>query len=493
MGIVRRQSIYNTILNYGGIGIGLLNKVLILYFLPIEEYGMLGLLTSAMVMGAELSQFGVARLVYRFFPHYKRTETGEGAFTTFVVLYTLTGYLVGVLLVLLLKPALLASFGEKSPLFASQYYLLIPAMLAHTLYRVGEALARSHLHSVIPTFSKEVLVRLSQMGTVLLYAYGYIGFQGFVIGYMMSFFLSGIIISSYLIGQGKLRINLRLGYLRPRVLKVLIRYCLLTSLAFVAYFIVLRVDQFMIGSMIGEAAAGTYDIAYYLVILMLTPGRSMSGIAIPLFSDHLKARRMDEVRKLHLRSSSTALVLAQMIFVLMYVNSEAAFSLLPKVAEARSVLLYLGIGNLSTVLSMGLRFIVINSRHYKFDLFTNILLIAMVVTSNTVMIPLMGIDGAAIATAGSLILYNGITFFFAWRTFGIQSLTRNTLWTLLLGAGSLWLGLQIPSLAHPWLDMVLRIAIVLPLYLGIALALRLSPDLNDAALLALKKVGLKRG
>ena len=493
MGIVRRQSIYNTILIYTGIGIGFLSKVLILYFLPLEEYGMLGLLTSTMVIGSELSQFGVARLVYRFFPHYKRTEAGEGGFTTFVIIYTLAGYLVAILLVLLLKPALLASFGQNSPLFASQFYLLIPAMLAHTLYRVGEAFARSHLRSVLPTFSQEVLVRLSQMTMVALYAYKHISFQGFVMGYMMSFFLSGTIIIGYLVQQGKVRISLKLGYLRPRVLKVLLRYCLLTSLAFVAYFIVLRVDQFMIGSLIGEAAAGTYDIAYYLVILLLTPARSMASITLPLFSNHLKARRMDEVRKLHLRSSATSLVLAQLIFMLMYVNSAAAFQLLPKVAEARSVLLYLGLGNLSSALSMGLRFIVINSRHYKFDLFTNILLIAVVVASNLVMIPWMGIDGAAIATAGSLILYNGITFFFAWRTFGIQSLTRQTFWTLLLGAGSLWLGLQIPSLANPWLDMILRTAIMLPLYLGIALALRLSPDLNDAARLALKKVGLNQG
>ena len=492
MGIVRRQSIYNTFLLYSGIGIGFLSKVLILYFLPIEEYGMLGLLTSAMVIGSELSQFGVARMVYRFFPHYKRSETGEGAFTTFVALYTLTGYLVAVLLVLLFRSSLLQTFGENSPLFVSQFYLLIPAVLAHTLYRVGEAMARSHFRSVLPTFAQEVLVRLSQMGIVLLYAFGYIRFEHFALGYMMSFFISGTLIIAYLIQQGKLRINLKLGYLRPRVLKVLVRYCLITSLAFVAYFMVLRVDQFMIGSMISEAAAGAYDIAYYLVILLLTPARSMAGIVMPLFADHLKARRMDEVRKLHRRGSATSLVLAQLIFMLMYVNSETAFGLFPKVADARSVLLYLGVGNMTTSLSMGLRFIVINSRYYQFDLITNLLLIVVVVSSNYVMIPLMGIDGAAIATSVSLMLYNGVTFFFAWKKFGIHSLTRNTLLTFLLGGVSIWLGLHIPTLENPWLDMIMRTALMLPFYLGIAIGLRLSPDLNDAATLALKKVGLRR-
>jgi O-antigen/teichoic acid export membrane protein len=493
MGIIRRQSIYNTLLIYCGVAVGFLNKVVIFqHFLTDEEYGMLGLIVSAMVLGSEISQFGVARLIYRFFPHFKQTAEREGAFTVFVLIYVLAGYGVALVLMLLLRPQMIAFFGDSSPLFTSQFYLLIPAVLAHTLYRVSEAFARSHFLSVLPTLTWEVLVRVWQTAAVLLYAFDYLSFEPFALAYMLGFLVPGLIITGYLIQQGKFKLNWKLSYLSRRVMRLLLRYSLMTSLSYVAYFIVLRVDVFMIGGMISEGAAGAYDFAYYLVILLLIPSKSVNSILLPLLSDHLKHNRLKEVNRLYDQSSTTSLVLAQLIFMLMYINLDAFFVIFPKFVEARSVIFLLGIGNLSTVLVMGLRYIIINSRHYRFDLLSSLALMLVVIGSNYLLIPIMGINGAALATAISLSLYNLTGALFVQQRFGIPSFSWKKAWAVLLFLVTLWLGLQVPALANPWADMVLRSSIMLPLYLGIAFLLRLSPDLNDAAQLGMTKLGLKR-
>lgn len=492
MGIVRRQSIYNAALIYLGVAIGFCNKVVIFqYYLTQAEYGMLGLIASAMVLGSELSQFGAARLVYRFFPHFKRDPAREGAFAMFVLLYVLAGYVLALLLLLPIRGHLVGFFADNSPLFTSQFWLLLPAILAHTFYRVSEAMARSHLRSVVPTLTWEVLVRLWQTVVVLLYAFDWLTFDAFAAGYVLSFFVPGVIIIAYLIYQKKLRLSLDFSVLRRRAIRVLVRFSLMTSLSYVAYFVVLRVDVFMVGGLLNEAAAGAYDFAFYLVYMMLTPTKSISSITLPLLSDHLKHRRMAAIQDLHHRSSTTGLILAQLLFLLMYINLDAFFQVFPKFSEAQSVIILLGLGNLSTVLVMSMRWLIINSRHYRFDLISSLLFMAVVVGGNFWLIPLMGIDGAALATAISLLLYNASGAIYVRHYFGLSALNRAKWLALALLGLCLLLGLNLPTLPNPWADMVLRSAIMLPVYVGAVLALRLSPDLNDTAWLALRKLGWK--
>ncbi|MEL7534611.1 MAG: hypothetical protein AAFN10_25110, partial [Bacteroidota bacterium] len=93
MGVVGKQGIINSITNYVGVILGFINKTLLFpVFLLKEEVGLIELLLAGMVMGAEVSQFGVTKLILRFFPYYYKHPQREKAFVGMVLTYAVLGF-----------------------------------------------------------------------------------------------------------------------------------------------------------------------------------------------------------------------------------------------------------------------------------------------------------------------------------------------------------------------------------------------------------------
>ncbi|MEL7338867.1 MAG: hypothetical protein AAGM67_00170, partial [Bacteroidota bacterium] len=66
MGVVGKQGILNSITNYVGVILGFVNKTLLFPAILLrEEVGLIELLLAGMVLGAEISQFGVTKLILR--------------------------------------------------------------------------------------------------------------------------------------------------------------------------------------------------------------------------------------------------------------------------------------------------------------------------------------------------------------------------------------------------------------------------------------------
>jgi len=105
--------------------------------------------------------------------------------------------------------------------------------------------------------------------------------------------------------------------------------------------------------------------------------------------------------------------------------------------------------------------------------------VIIAIVTNYLFIPKYGIEGAALATLISLVLFNSLKFLFIWIKFGLQPFS--TKWLAVLGlAGVSYLAVSaIPFVQHWTLDIAVRGLVITALFLVPVLWFNLSPDIND--------------
>lgn len=361
-------------------------------------------------------------------------------------------------------------------------------VLAHMLYRSTGGLARMYLRTTLTTLGWELLLRVWHSGCILLFYAGGTSFEGFLQLFVLGYFIPPLLVIADLIASGHLRFSWRLSLLRKRLLRIILTYALLTSLADATIILINKLDLAMLGALAGEVEAGVYAFGYYLAILVFIPGRSLNIILIPLVSKHIKARRWDEVKKIYRRTAINSLVAGGWFFLCIWLNLDALFDLNPKFAGARYAMLFVGIGLLLNVGSGIHRVIIINSRYYRMDLMTNLGLLGVAFLTNYLLIPRFGVSGAGAATAISLFLFNAMGIGLVWWKFKQQPFTWANLKALLLVVILALLGAYLPFTGHPFWDIVWRSALITLLYVPTALGLNLSADLRDLGLLLWRKV-----
>ena len=123
MGIIRTQSIKNSINLYLGIIIGAINTILVFPFVfeanP-EYWGLLQLLVSYSIVISSFSHLGSPHILIRYFPKFKNKDE----LITFLFVLCLFGFILFSSSFFLLKDYLLSTF-DFSPLFFENFHLLV--------------------------------------------------------------------------------------------------------------------------------------------------------------------------------------------------------------------------------------------------------------------------------------------------------------------------------------------------------------------------------
>lgn len=480
MGIVQRQSFWNSIWSYAGVGIGYLNKVyLFREFLTEDQYGLIELLLFWMVLGAELSQLGIGRIVIRFFPYFADNPRRQGEFTFFVFGYTVLGFSFFALCFLLGMPLLESVYQQEAPLFVRYLIFILPLGLAYSLNKLVTALSQSLLKSVVPNFTEKFVMRLGQSLSIVAYLYWDLSLLELLQAYTVAYALPFVLNSIYLIWLGKLKFRWQWGVWRSRWARILIRFGLFTLLADASIILVNRLDGIMLGEELGEASVGAYALAYYLAALIYIPARALNAITMPLVARHMKRKDYPAVESLYQKTALNNLVLGGIFWIGISTNIDAFFAIKDTFIEGRTAAILLGLSILVSVANGVNRGIIINSQHFRFDLYNNLAMLVVIALGNYWLIPLLQETGAAITTLFGLALYNSINTFFVWRRFGIQPFVRETLGVVLVIGAVFAVVWYLPGLENPYLDILLRSAVASLLYLGLVWGLGLAKDLQE--------------
>lgn len=194
------------------------------------------------------------------------------------------------------------------------------------------------------------------------------------------------------------------------------------------FFLMNWTDRIMLGFMVPEGDLGVYEIASKVANLATMTLMVINSVAAPMISDLYSNKSGKDLENFIRRTAFIAVVLNLPIFIILFTVPSFLLSLFDKQIAIHGVqpLTYLVIGHVFNTLTGPCIFLLNMTGHEKTS--QNVFLSAGILNFvlNFLLIPKLGIDGAAIATMFATIFWNMLAVFFVYRYF--KFLTLNYRW-----------------------------------------------------------------
>ena len=475
MGIVRNQSIKNSISFYIGMAIGAINTIIIypnVFKDNPEHFGLIQILIAYAIVVSTITTFGMPKTFVRFFPAIK-----EKAQLYFLSLITpLVGFVLASISYFLFKEEIFVLLNA-SELLKENFFYIVLLVFFIGFYDVLTSNSRSFLDAATPIFINEVFLKFYSMSMLLLHWFGLIDFSTFLKVYLFGYVFKFTILFFIQWKNNHLDFEYSMKKLK---LKEIISFGLFVLVGGASIMIVTRLDMMMIGSLLDLEQVAFYTVAFFIGNAIKVPGKSIATISTPLLAKAWENQNMNEIQILYAKSSINQLIIGGVFFLCVWINIDEIFSLLPlKFQGGKWVVFYIGLSQLFNIASGVNGAIIINSKYYKYDLYTNILLVVITIASNLILIPKYGIDGAAMATAISVLLFNLIRLILIKVKMNMHPFSLNSFKTILVLFVIYYLLQSLPKSSILLLDIFWKSSITIMVYIPLVLWLNLSEDITN--------------
>jgi len=477
MGIILKQSFKNTISTYLGFGIGAINT-LFLYtnFLTDQYYGLVAFLFSTANIMMPFMAFGVHNAIIKYYSSFK-TKNSINGFLTLMLFLPLI-FIIPVGIIGYFSYETIGSFLSRENSIVENYtwYIFILA-IAMAYFEIFFAWTKVQMQTVFGNIMKEVFHRVAIM--ILLFAVylNWLSIDEFIIGLVGVYVLRMLIMKlyAYTVRFPKLVFQL------PNNLSSIFKYALLMIIAGSVAMLILDIDKFMIGILIEDIEqVAYYSVAIFIATVIAVPQRAMHQIIMPLTAKYLNDNDLTALEDLYKRSSMTLLVVSGFIFLLIVLNINQLYLILPK--EFTGGLFVVFIVSLAKLYDNSLgnnNAILFNSEYYKMVLYFGVFLAITAIVLNIIFIPRYGIEGSALATFLAIVFYNTVKILFVKRKFNMQPFSAESLKICLLLVVSVLVMYFWDFPFHPILNIALKSALIGILYFVSIYKLNVSEDVNE--------------
>ncbi|HEY5916732.1 MAG TPA: polysaccharide biosynthesis C-terminal domain-containing protein, partial [Chryseolinea sp.] len=195
------------------------------------------------------------------------------------------------------------------------------------------------------------------------------------------------------------------------------------------------------------------------------PLNAIDRIAAAKISYAWADNKRDEIYSIYHKSSLYMLLAGGFLFLNININIASLFTFLPQdYILGRWVVLIISIGtlfNMATGLNASILF---NSDKYWYGAVYLISLAFMMFALQMLLIPRLGLVGAAVATSVSALIYNSLLTFTVWKFFRLQPFDRKNIRIAALIIGCFFLDMLIPHLDNKFLDILMHSAVISGIY-----------------------------
>ena len=499
MSNIRRQSIISSVVIYSGFAIGLLNT----YFFTRQgnfteaEYGLTTIFIAIAAMMTSVASMGMPSFIFKFYHYYNdNLPPRRNDMITWSLLVSCIGFLLVMLAGWVLKNLVIQKFGANSPLLVTYYYWIFPLGLGLTIYSVLEAYTWSLGKPVVTNFFKEVQWRLFTTILIVLFITDIIkDFDLFI--RLFAFTYPGIAVSLfiYLLTTKKIHFTFKVSKGSRRFYNKILALCTYFYGATLIFTLSQVFDTIVIASVLkdGTAKAGIFGLAAIMTSVIQAPQRAIISASISHLSKAWKEKNMALLQKIYQRSSINQLIFACAIFLLIWMNFSDAiytFGLKPSYLDAGWVFFILG---LTRIIDMGTGVnsqIIATSNYWKFELFSGIILIIIILPLTYILAKSYGLIGPAIGSLVSISIYNTIRIIFLWKKFKLFPLSIHTLQTIVLAAACYGICYFVFSPMHGIAGMLVRSLVFMLLYTAGTVYMKLSPDIYPVLQTIKKRLGI---
>jgi O-antigen/teichoic acid export membrane protein len=490
LGIIIRQSIQNTLISYAGVALGFISTILLFpNILESDQFGLTRLLLSVGLVCVQFSHLGMKNIIIRYFPYYQHSDDSRSRLLTLTLGVPFVGFILFTLLLFLFQDTLTSYYSDRSELFTEYVLYLIPLVFAILFFEVLNSYVRAMKDSVTGSVVNEIIIRVCIITLLGVYFFGLLTFREFMILFVGIYCIQPVVMLLYLARKKQLAFSLPFQKETKRLYKGMSVYGAYSVLGGLAILMVGNIDIMMLGSMVDLSSTAVYAIAFYIGMVIAIPQRSINKIAAPILADLLKSKNFRDIEKLYKRTALNQLIAGSLIYVGIWANLHNIIDLLPpEYGEIYWVVVILGLAKLFDMATGINGHIIINSKLFRFDLYTNILLVILTISTNYLLIPLYGIEGAAIATAFSIFIYNFVKYLFVWIRFQMQPFQWPAIGVLAIAALCLGISHTLPYMMNFYVDLFVRSAVIAAIFMSTLLLFGLSDDVKHLVQESIKRL-----
>jgi O-antigen/teichoic acid export membrane protein len=364
---------------------------------------------------------GMGGVTSRLFPYFRDPGKGHNGFLFISSIVQLAGFLIFIVFYYLYKDTLVETNIEKSKLFADYVYLLVPLTFFSLIFNFLDTYNKVLYNAVLGTFLQEFFQRFLILSSVVLYIFNILTFNQLVIAFTVAVCVKGVILFIYLLLKGEISLHPKHGFIDKKLKKEIIDVALFSIIGGLGSMIVFNIDKIVVNQMLDLENAGVYTIAFYFGTLVIIPSRPLLKISGTLIADAWYRNDIGQIRNIYYKSCINQFIIGGFLFLGIWANIDNILIILGEdYLQSKWVIFFIGLGYLIDMITGANAQVIAFSRHYRISLLFIVILIVIVLSLLSVLIPLWGITGAAIAIAGGLFLNNLMRYLFLYRKYRLQ-------------------------------------------------------------------------
>lgn len=479
MGIIVRQSVRGAFWSYFGIAVGYINVGIIMpQFLDTAQIGLIQIFLALSLIFSQFGTLGFTSVINRTFPKFRDPDHHNRGFLFLALAAGFMGFALSVAGFFLLKPWIIETNLEKSPLLVDYLYLLLPLVLMRLLFTLLDNYNKVLFDAVTGTFWMEFMHKVINLVLIIIFALGWLSFRQFFFGYILSLSLPVVPLIIVLIRRGEFNLKPQPGFLdRPlkRELGEVMTFGFVNGLAGI---LLVNVDKVFVNQYLSLEEVGIFGVCALFATLIKVPFNSISKISTGIIAEAWKRNDRAHIQEIYQKSALGQAIVGTLIFVGIMVNLHNIFRILPpEYSSGKQVLVIYSAGMLLVTIIGMASVITETSRYFRVTTYALSFSVVVQFVLSYLLIPRYGITGAAVATVTSILLNFVLQALLQKIAFGIVGLNRKLLLVFLAGIISYFSGMLIPHLSLV-MDIVLRSGLVALLYVLIIILLKILPEFN---------------
>ena len=480
MGIVQTSSLRSSILLGIGIILGFLTAgILLPNYLTEEQNGLLTLFNSYSLIYSQIAILGIHTAVIKFFPHFRNASNKHNSFLTNISLVLFISFLIFLVYYYITKPYL-KNWFSTSPLFDKNYFYIIPFTFCTLYFYLFDAYSTAQAKSVRGFFLKDVLQRIFILVVIVLFILFQLNFDVFIFLYCIAFCLPTVFFGGILLYEKQFTLTPKWYDLYSKNWKYMSKVAGYSMLLGISWVGISNLDAIIIERMLDLKQAGIYGRNMFFAILVTVPYRAIHKIASGVISNSFKDGNLDNIRDVYYKSTMTQTIIGLFILCGLWINIDNIYHVIPESYESgKYVILFIGLGNLSTMIGGVNTAVISYSPYYKWNTIFVAILVVLVISCTIIFIPWWGITGAALAVGVSTFFYNLMMYLLLYIKYKFQPFNAKHLWVIVIGLGAYFIGRVIPAIQASFiLDILIRSSVFTIIFGGGILITKVSPDIN---------------
>jgi O-antigen/teichoic acid export membrane protein len=488
LGIIQRQGIRNSIITYIGIILGAISLIIIQpRFLTKEEIGLTRLLFSFSALLANLTPLGVNATVIRFFPYFQNRENKHHGFFGFMLIFPLIGYILIASVLYFFKDNITAHYVNQSKLFTDYFYYIFPLTFFLSFTSVLTAYSYSIFRTSVPVLINDILVRIGGIVIFTAYFIKWIDRDQLIGVFVGIYALQFITLIVYLFYEDRPSLRVKWEQYKEHTPFKMFKFGMILSLSGISSIGLKYMDTLMLGmykpketSLNALDIVGIYSIAAFVAVFVEAPMTAIDKIIVPKLASGWKNNDLKDIQQIYYKSSKYLLLVGGLLFLLINLNIDSLFHLIPDkdFSLAKGVVLIISLGTLVNMGTGNTDGFLMTSSKYKVLTVLLIGLLIVAYVNYRILIPLFGMEGAAIATALSTSIYNFAKYIMIWYYYHMQPFTMDTPKIIAVIIATGLAVYVIPTVSNVFADIAIRSSIIGAVFGSLVYVLKIVPEFH---------------